>query len=177
MAPNETPSWATKAPYAPPANDFDIKLQGSCHCGHVMYNLSRDKPLASKFCHCNDCKIIHGAPFQWATVFEKEDLSFPNLDTDALKFYNSSFHEEGEGKLQLPHKVACKHCGTWLFDEGRNMILLFPTTIQFKSTAARRKFDVQMHLFYGNRECDIPDGTPKWSGLNEKSDLMDERQR
>merc|ERR1712124_219539 len=77
MAPNETPSWATKAPYAPPANDFDIKLQGSCHCGHVMYNLSRDKPLASKFCHCNDCKIIHGAPFQWATVFEKEDLSFP----------------------------------------------------------------------------------------------------
>jgi hypothetical protein len=30
------------------------------------------------------------------------------------------------------------------------------------------------HIFYPQRVVDIPDGKPKWSGLDEKSELMDE---
>lgn len=29
-------------------------------------------------------------------------------------------------------------------------------------------------MFYGQRVMDIPDGLPKWSGLNNSSDLMED---
>ena len=33
------------------------------------------------------------------------------------------------------------------------------------------------HIFYGKRVLDIPDGKPKWSGIDEQSDLLDEQGR
>ena len=33
------------------------------------------------------------------------------------------------------------------------------------------------HIFYGKRVLDIPDGKPKWSGIDEQSDLLDEEGR
>lgn len=29
-------------------------------------------------------------------------------------------------------------------------------------------------MFYGQRVVDIPDGKPKWSGLNDQSDLIED---
>jgi hypothetical protein len=29
-------------------------------------------------------------------------------------------------------------------------------------------------MFYGNRVVDVPDGKPKWSGLNDQSDLIED---
>lgn len=29
-------------------------------------------------------------------------------------------------------------------------------------------------MFYGQRVMDIPDGLPKWSGINNKSDLIED---
>lgn len=54
--------WKTRAPYKihDAAKDFDVKHEGSCHCGKVKYQLSREKPLASKYCHCTTCQKIHG---------------------------------------------------------------------------------------------------------------------
>ena len=31
----------------------------------------------------------------------------------------------------------------------------------------------RMHIFYGQRVVDVPDGKPKWEGLDEKSEKMD----
>lgn len=31
------------------------------------------------------------------------------------------------------------------------------------------------HIFYEKRMMDIEDGLPKWSGMNDKSDLLDDR--
>lgn len=53
-------NWKTKPPYQKPDQSFNKVLQGACHCGQVKYWLSKDGPLASKYCHCNDCKVIHG---------------------------------------------------------------------------------------------------------------------
>lgn len=41
-------------------------------------------------------------------------------------------------------------------DEGRNMILLFPTLIKFKSEEAKQKFKPHLHMFYKERVIDIP---------------------
>ena len=52
-------------------------------------------------------------------------------------------------------------------DEGRNMILLFPSLIKFKSKDDLDKFKPRLHMFYNQRVMDIPDGLPKVS--NSKS--------
>ena len=58
----EEDQWKFKAPYKihDDAKGFDTKWKGKCHCGKVHYELSRDKPLASKYCHCTTCQRLHG---------------------------------------------------------------------------------------------------------------------
>lgn len=70
--------WKQSPPYAvhDSGKDFDVKLEASCHCGKVQYQLSRDTPLQSKFCHCTTCQTQHAAPFQWAAIFHKTDINF-----------------------------------------------------------------------------------------------------
>ncbi|KAK1512536.1 uncharacterized protein CCOS01_14776 [Colletotrichum costaricense] len=168
--------WKTQAPYIAPGKShphgeaFHKKIRGACQCGQVTYWLSKDEPLASKFCHCRDCQKMHGAPFQWAAIFHKEDLAFDN-GVDGLTFYSSGKNLQGH---DLPCKVSCGFCGSRIMDEGRNMVLLFPGLLHFDGEEKRKKFDVQKHIFYGQRVVDLPDGKPKWSGLDEKSELMEE---
>jgi hypothetical protein len=59
-------------------------------------------------------------------------------------------------------------------DEGRNMVLLFPSLIKFKGAEERDRFKAKCHIFYGQRVIDIPDGLPKWDGLDKKSNLIED---
>jgi hypothetical protein len=60
-------------------------------------------------------------------------------------------------------------------DEGRNMILLFPTLVQGINTKeGREAFKAECHMFYSRRVVDLRDGAPKWDELNEKSRRMDD---
>ena len=54
--------WKKREPYRIHGDDeeFDVKWNGSCHCGKVTYQLSREKPLAAKYCHCTTCQRLHG---------------------------------------------------------------------------------------------------------------------
>ncbi|KND89954.1 hypothetical protein TOPH_05365 [Tolypocladium ophioglossoides CBS 100239] len=172
--PGET--WQTDPPYQQPDRPsveraaFRRKLRGACHCGRIVYWLSKDEPLASKYCHCNDCKVLHGAPFQWAAIFHKSDMAFQH-GAAGLRFYNSATER---AEHDLPCKVSCSHCGTLVMDEGRNMVLLFPTLLSLEDEKQRRNFEAQCHIFYPQRVVDIPDGKPKWAGLDTKSSLVGE---
>lgn len=152
----ELNQWKFRAPYKVHDNDpnFHVRYEGSCHCGRIKYQLSREKPLDSKFCHCTTCQKIHGefkrshhcgplltysgAPFQWAAIFHKEDINFTHGHHD-LGWYESS---EKTCVHKLPCKVSCAYCRTPIMDEGRNMILLFPTLINFKNPEERKNFDI-----------------------------------
>jgi hypothetical protein len=61
-------------------------------------------------------------------------------------------------------------------DEGRNMILMFPTLIHGINTPeGREAFKPEAHMFYPQRVVDfVSDGVPKWSGLEGESDLLDD---
>lgn len=59
-------------------------------------------------------------------------------------------------------------------DEGRNMILLFPSLIDFESEGDRKNFEARCHMFYGRRVVDVNDRKPKWTGLSEQTELMSE---
>ena len=54
--------WKHREPYKIHGDDdkFPTKWKGHCHCGKVQYQLKREKPLASKFCHCTTCQRLHG---------------------------------------------------------------------------------------------------------------------
>lgn len=80
-----------------------------------------------------------GAPFQWAAIFHKEDINFTHGHHD-LGWYESS---EKTTVHKLPCKVSCAYCRTPIMDEGRNMILLFPSLIDFKSPEERKNFDIR----------------------------------
>ncbi|KAL2206824.1 hypothetical protein CC79DRAFT_908010 [Sarocladium strictum] len=169
-------AWRYEPPYVPPeeattgeGNPFEKKVLGSCHCEMVQFYVTRDKPLKAKFCHCSDCQIIHGAPFQWAAIVHKSDIAFIK-GTDNLNFLNSGTDKPTH---ELPCKVRCSNCGSLLMDEGRNMCLLFPTVLRMDRAELTKNFYPDMHIFYEQRVVDIPDGKPKWAGLDEKSEQLD----
>lgn len=58
----EKDQWKHREPYRIHQDDdeFDVKWEAQCHCGKVQYQLSRDKPLAAKYCHCTTCQRLHG---------------------------------------------------------------------------------------------------------------------
>lgn len=55
--------WKERAPYKVQDNDpnFNARYEGACHCGRVKYQLSREKPLDAKYCHCTTCQKLHGS--------------------------------------------------------------------------------------------------------------------
>jgi hypothetical protein len=132
-------SWRTQPPYrSTDLNDNAQKIhEAECNCGRVRYWLSRRKPLAAKLCHCTDCQSLHGAPLQWAAVFHKVDLHFEN-GSKGLAFYNTG---KKHTQRELPAKVSCAYCHAPIMDEGRNMVLIFPSIIKFESEKAKKDFD------------------------------------
>jgi len=164
--------WKTKAPYKvhDPAEGFNTRYEASCHCGKVKYQLSREEPLDSKLCHCTTCQTQHAAPFQWAAIFHKDDINFTHGHHD-LEWYDPT---DKSIEHKLPCKVRCSFCHSPIMDEGRNMILLFPSLVHLKTDADKANFKPRCHMFYGQRVMDIPDGLPKWSGLNDASDLIED---
>lgn len=77
--------------------------------------------------------IFLGAPFQWAAIFHKEDINFTKGHHD-LVWYDSG---EKTTRHKLPCKVTCGYCRSPIMDEGRNMILLFPSLIKFEGNAEK----------------------------------------
>ncbi|KAK1762761.1 Mss4-like protein [Phialemonium atrogriseum] len=173
-AQGEGEQWKYRAPYQVHDNGdgFEARWKGQCHCGRIQYQLSRDRPLASKYCHCRTCQRLHGAPFQWAAIFHKEDINFTNGHDD-LGWYDSSSMSRTH---HLPCKVQCSYCRTPIMDEGRNMILLFPTLIEGIDTEeGREAFKAQCHIFYSQRVVDLKgDGLKKFRGLDGQSALVDD---
>jgi len=164
--------WKTRAPYSIHEDNTKFKAiyEASCHCERVKYQLSRKAPLNSKLCHCTTCQSQHAAPFQWAAIFHKEDINFSHGHHD-LEWYDPSSKSI---EHKLPCKVRCNFCHSPIMDEGKNMILLFPSLIHFKNDEEKLNFKPRCHMFYGQRVIDIPDGLPKWTGLDETSNLMED---
>ncbi|KAH8430766.1 GFA family protein [Aspergillus melleus] len=168
--------WKHRAPYQlRSAEDFGhVKWHGKCQCGQVRFKLNRDRPLKAKYCHCHNCQLLHGAPFQWAAIFHKTDIAFVN-GAEGLAFYSSG---DRTREYQTPTKLSCSYCHTPLMDEGRNMCMVFPTTIEHGSSDQeveewRKAFEIDCHIFYSARAVDVPDGKPKWTGLDGQSDQVD----
>jgi hypothetical protein len=58
----EEDQWKFRAPYRihEPSDGFKTIYTGACHCAQIQFELNRDAPLATKYCHCVDCQVQHG---------------------------------------------------------------------------------------------------------------------
>jgi hypothetical protein len=48
--------------------EFRPIYKGACFCEKVTFEIARERPLEAKFCHCEGCQRLHGAPFQWVCI-------------------------------------------------------------------------------------------------------------
>ena len=140
-----------------PTSDHIYK--GSCFCGLVRF--AARAPVGAIICHCRACQKLHGAPMQWAAVFNKSDFRFLDGSETHLAFFNT---KTGSGRI-LPCRVTCEACHTRIGDEGRNMFFSFPSLFDFgEPHQIPDSFKPTCHLFYGSHIVDMRDDLPKYMG-------------
>ena len=50
-----------------------MKIDGSCHCGHVTFEADAD-PETTTVCNCTDCQTMSGAPLRAVIVTPARDV-------------------------------------------------------------------------------------------------------
>ena len=72
----ELNAWKYRAPYRIHDSDpsFHVRYEASCHCGKIKYQLSREKPLDAKYCHCHTCQKLHGMPFHFISFADDRPI-------------------------------------------------------------------------------------------------------
>jgi hypothetical protein len=158
----------------------DTIYNAKCYCGRVKYQVRGD-PTSSKLCHCRGCQQLHGAPFEWVSIFHKHNVRFSPKSLSFLYFYSGETDQGWDSSLAnqriLPVKVSCAWCRTPIADEGRNMWLAFTTLFGFSvETGIPKTFQHTNHLFYGQRCIETPDDKVKWTGHKNNSDVYKEEE-
>lgn len=165
--------WKKSPPYAATEDKQKNKkalFTGNCHCHDVTFEIYVDKPKGSHYCHCDTCQKLHGSAMHWSVVIPKDEMLFTS-SPDKLSFYRT---EDQRNAHELPCKLSCARCHSPIADEGRNMMLMYPSTWNFDKFADRQNWLPDKHIFYAQRALDIEDGMPKWEKMQDESQLMDE---
>lgn len=119
---------------------------GPCYCGATTVTVNGG-PMASGYCHCDDCKRFHGAPFMGWSVWM----------ADAVEI-------EGEVNKSTVvdhlNRITCASCGGKVAGHlpGAGMTVVFPTILKDSGL----EFKPQLHQFYDERLMDIDDALPKF---------------
>jgi hypothetical protein len=159
--------WRLRPPYSNDDAAFEPRYRAQCYCGTVAYEVRAD-PVDAKICHCRACQSLHGAPFQWAVIFEKRDVRFTR-GVEQIYFYSA---ETGGPGHVLPCKLSCVQCRAPIADEGRRMFLAFGPLFDFGSPPRiPPSFEPSCHIFYGARVIDVNDDKPKFLGHKDDSPL------
>ncbi len=183
--------WKFRAPYRIHEDADGASTsgwRGRCHCGRIEYQLSRegrcqqvlpphDVPAAARgglsrgeAARNGRRRLSHPGPLQRAAIFHKEDINFTRGHHD-LGWYDPTAKST---EHHLPCKVQAR-TRTPIMDEGRNMILLFPTLVEGINTARGREASrPRSHMFYPQRGVDFGGRVKKFKGLQDQSPLVDD---
>ena len=86
-----------------------MKIDGSCHCGHVCYEAEID-PDEVSICHYTDCQVLTGSAFRVTVPAMRATV---RLLAEAPKSYIKTA-DNGKKRLQM----FCPECGSPLFATG-----------------------------------------------------------
>ncbi len=83
-----------------------MKIDGSCHCGHIIYRAEVD-PDRVFVCHCTDCQSITGSAFRWAAHIPEENFE--------LLSGTPKTHVKTAASGATNHQVFCPECASPLY--------------------------------------------------------------
>ena len=80
-----------------------MKVQGSCHCGHVTYEAEID-PDSAHICNCTDCQMLTGTAF-------RVSVHAPKATFRLLTGQPTVYVKTAESGTKRKHSF-CPNCGT-----------------------------------------------------------------
>ena len=83
-----------------------MKIDGSCHCGHITYRAEVD-PDRVYVCHCTDCQSITGSAFRWAVHIPEENF-------ELLSGTPKTYVKTADSGV-TNHQVFCPECASPLY--------------------------------------------------------------
>lgn len=103
-----------------------MKLEGSCHCGAVRFNLESKYPFPYKLCYCAVCRKTAGSG-GFAINIAGE---YATLEVEG-KEHVATYHAAVEGETGGIARNFCRLCGSplWLWDP------LLPNLVQPHASA------------------------------------------
>jgi hypothetical protein len=113
-----------------------MKVDGTCHCGHVTFTAEIDPETAS-ICHCTDCQTLSGSAFR--TAVRTRTGTF-ELRSGAPTLYVKTTAESGTKR----EHAFCPRCGTPIYatsvgDEPKTHSLRLGTLRQRAGIAPARQ--------------------------------------
>jgi hypothetical protein len=86
-----------------------MKVDGSCHCGHIAFEADVD-PATAGICHCTDCQKMSGTAFRTGVTTLPDAFK---LTSGTLKTYVKTA-ESGNKRAQ----TFCPECGTQIYSSN-----------------------------------------------------------
>ncbi len=96
-----------------------MKLQGSCHCGSVRFELESAHPYPFMRCYCSICRKTAGGG-GYAINLAGDNRTLKITGEKYIAVYRARIHDRESGKTTRSsgRRHFCKHCGSalWLWD-------------------------------------------------------------
>ena len=118
-----------------------MKIDGSCHCGHITYRAEVD-PDRVYVCHCTDCQSITGSAFRWA-------VHTPEANFELLSGTPKTHVKSADSGAEN-HQVFCPECASPLysFSVGDG-----PKTLNLRLGTARQRDQLRPMFQYWCRSA------------------------
>lgn len=131
------------------------KMSGHCHCGAAQFTFDA-APVATFYCHCNDCQRTTGSPFSVELMVPSETFAI----TGELATYTVTGDSGG-----AVHRRSCASCASGLFLEcDSDPGFVFVKAGALDDQAAVRP---EMHIFVSAKQpwVTIADDLPQYDRM------------
>lgn len=121
--------------------------RGACFCGAVRFEVTGE-PRLTGYCHCEDCRAWSGAPINAFSIWRPEQVTVTA----------GAEHLAGFAKTPQTIRKRCAICGGAVMNEHpeHGYFDVFAALLEgFEHRPA-------LHVYYGERMIDMPDGLPKF---------------
>ena len=129
--------------------------QAQCECGRVSYQVP-EQPMFRMLCHCSICRRFNETPVADVLVFRGREVELP--DAGAVEFQT----------YRPPPNVQRGKCATCA--QPAIEVFQLPLLPRIVMVPSGMIDDVRSlprptcHVFYANRQQDVDDGLPRYSG-------------
>ncbi|MCG8508922.1 MAG: GFA family protein [Rhodospirillales bacterium] len=133
-----------------------MKLEGSCHCGAVVFRLQSSHPYPFNLCYCSICRKTQGAG-GYAINLSGDADSLEVDGADAITVYQVRLSDPGVEPVDLSpaQRNFCKVCGSglWVWDpRWPELVHPFASAIDSELPAAPE----HTHLMLGSKATWVP---------------------